>query len=412
VSILLVGASYREISLQELEVIESKSDEIRSAIFSEEASLHGIEGCVIVSTCNRFEVYVDTQREEESAEYITELVRDLTGLQSTEIGIRTGSDAVRHLFRVTAGLESMIVGEVEISGQVKRALSESQHFGQTSRTTEVLFQRASEVSKKVASETGLGTAGRSLITGGLDIVKTHGFNLHMSKVLVIGTGAYARVVISALERENVGEIFTYSNSGRAEIFSKSHGTTPVTAEGLLRALEVCEMIVGCSGTHGITISTEQIRKINKAKLPIIDLSLARDVEKSAQSLPNVIVIDLEEIHRMAPAEHHETIEQAEELVDALVAKFEQDLEARRNDPLVRLLREHVETIVEEEVARVRRKSGEEYAAQVARSLHSVTKTIFHKPTIAARQSVIEAESDEYQQAIQVLFGLKFGPDDA
>jgi len=214
-----VGASYQEISLEELEVIEKKSHEIRSALFSDEASAHGIEGCVIVSTCNRFEVYVDTQREEESSEYIIGRVRDLSGIQITRLRVRVGTEAVKHLFRVSAGLESMIVGEVEISGQVKRSLSESQSLGQTSRTTEALFQRASEVAKKVTSETGLGAAGRSLITGGLDIVKDHGFDLRMRKVLVIGTGAYARVVISALERENVGEIFTYSNSGRAEEFS-------------------------------------------------------------------------------------------------------------------------------------------------------------------------------------------------
>lgn len=411
-SILLVGASYQEISLEELEVIEKKSHEIRSALFSDEASAHGIEGCVIVSTCNRFEVYVDTQREEESSEYIIGRVRDLSGIQITRLRVRVGTEAVKHLFRVSAGLESMIVGEVEISGQVKRSLSESQSLGQTSRTTEALFQRASEVAKKVTSETGLGAAGRSLITGGLDIVKDHGFDLRMRKVLVIGTGAYARVVISALERENVGEIFTYSNSGRAEEFSESHGTTPVINGGLLGALEVCEMIVACSGTHETIISTEQIRATNKEFLPIIDLSLAHDVEKTAKSLPNVIVVDLEEIHRRAPAEHHQTIVQAGELVDSLVSKFEQDLEARRNDPLVRLLREHVEKIVDEEVARIRQKNGDEYANQVARSLHSVTKTIFHKPTIAARNSSMSEESNEYQQAIKVLFGLKFGPDDA
>jgi len=172
------------------------------------------------------------------------------------------------------------------------------------------------------------------------------------------------------------------------------------------------MIVACSGTHETIISTEQIRATNKEFLPIIDLSLAHDVEKTAKSLPNVIVVDLEEIHRRAPAEHHQTIVQAGELVDSLVSKFEQDLEARRNDPLVRLLREHVEKIVDEEVARIRQKNGDEYANQVARSLHSVTKTIFHKPTIAARNSSMSEESNEYQQAIKVLFGLKFGPDDA
>ena len=403
--ILLVGTSYRDISLQELEVLEKKSEEIRSAINSLEASANGIEGSVIVSTCNRFEVYVETETPEESSKYILDRILSVTGVENPAIKISTGIDAMRHLFRVSAGLDSMIVGEVEISGQIKRALTESRQQGQTSRITESLFQRASEVSKRVANETGLGTAGRSLITSGLDILKDRGVDLRNRKVLVIGTGAYARVVISALAREGVGEIFTYSNSGRAEIFSQSHGTTPVEKDSFDTALATCEMIIACSGVQGAVVTADHIQNLPHKILPIIDLSLARDVENSVKSLSNVIVIDLDEIHRNAPTEHHDTITIAEELVASAATEFSQYLLARRGDPLIRLLREHVEDIVQAEVDRVRRKSGEESALQVGHSLRSVTKTIFHKPTIAARDSAVNDESNEYQQAIRVLFGL-------
>ena len=195
-SILLLGTSYRDSSLQELEILEKKSEEIRSAIYSHEESNQGIEGSVIVSTCNRFEVYVETETPEETSNYILDRIRVVTGISNPAIKVSVGYEAITHLFRVSAGLDSMIVGEVEISGQVKRALAQSRQLGQTSRITESLFQRSSEVSKRVASETGLGTAGRSLITSGLDILKERGFDLHNRKVLVIGTGAYARVVIS------------------------------------------------------------------------------------------------------------------------------------------------------------------------------------------------------------------------
>ena len=403
--ILLVGTSYRDISLQELEVLEKKSEEIRSAISSHEASENGIEGSVIVSTCNRFEVYVETETPEESSKYILDRVLSITGVENPLINISTGIDAIRNLFRVSAGLDSMIVGEVEISGQIKRALTESRQQGQTSRITESLFQRASEVSKRVANETGLGTAGRSLITSGLDILKDRGVDLRNRKVLVIGTGAYARVVISALAKEGVGEIFTYSNSGRAEIFSQSHGTTPVEKDSFDTALATCEMIIACSGVQGAVVTADHIQNLPHKILPIIDLSLARDVENSVKSLSNVIVIDLDEIHRNAPTEHHDTITIAEELVASAATEFSQYLLARRGDPLIRLLREHVEDIVQAEVDRVRRKSGEESALQVGHSLRSVTKTIFHKPTIAARDSAVNDESNEYQQAIRVLFGL-------
>ena len=125
-----------------------------------------------------------------------------------------------------------------------------------------------------------------------------------------------------------------------------------------------------------------------------------------------MVIDLEEIHRRAPIEHHETILKAENLVENSVIQFNDDLKARRNDPSIRLLREHIEAMVEEEVSRVRRKSGDEIASQVERSLHSVTKTIFHKPTIVARDTAINNEADEYQKAIKILFGIQENPENS
>ena len=407
-SILLVGISYQTATLDELEVLEANSEDISRAIYEDDALAAGIESCVIVSTCNRFEAYVDTQNEERSIDYIIGKIRAITQREDLKFTILESRNAVHHLFRVSSGLESMIVGEVEIAGQVKRSLSQAQNLQRTSRITEALFQRASQTSKRISSDTGLGSAGRSLITGGIDLLKKRGYAIEGSRVLVIGTGAYARVVTAALERENVGEILVFSNSGRAEIFSESHPTTPVSSDGLHEVIKYCDLIVACSGTHGTIISEEDLRTLRKADkaLPIIDLSLSRDVEKSVQSIPHVDVIDLEEIYKNSPKEHIETLDAAERIIGEEVESFLDELKARRNDPLVRLLRGHVEEIVKEEVERVRRKNGEEAAALVETSLNSTTKAIFHKPTVAARESAINNESIRYEEAINLLFGLQ------
>ena len=404
-TVVLIGASYKEISLSDLEMLESKSIAIKASLFSDPSAEHGIEGCVVVSTCNRFEIYIDTETTLIAEKYVTDKISQITEIPSSKMSIRTGHDAIAHLFRVCSGLESMIVGEVEVAGQVKRSLAQSQLLNHTSRIMEALFQRASEVSKRIATETGIGTAGRSLITGGLDIVKEQAFTLKNKKVLVIGTGAYARVVTTALDREQVSTIFTYSNSGRAEMFAESHGTTPVESSGLASILKDIDLIVACSGSRGIVITEDDLKSNNKDLLPVIDLTLARDVEKSIEKMPNVMVIDLEAIHQNASPEHHETILKAQNLITEEVTEFLNDLKARRNDPLIRALREHIDQMVLEEVERVRRKGGDEVADQVARSLRSVTKTIFHKPTISARDAALNDGIDEYSKAIEVLFGL-------
>ncbi|HEY4898646.1 MAG TPA: hypothetical protein VIH79_02885, partial [Candidatus Nanopelagicaceae bacterium] len=157
-TVVLIGASYKEISLSDLEMLESKSVAVKAALFSDPSAEHGIEGCVVVSTCNRFEIYIDTETTLIAEKFVTDKISQITGIPSNKMTVRTGHDAIEHLFRVCSGLEAMIVGEVEIAGQVKRSLAQSQLLNHTSRITEALFQRASEVSKRIATETGIGTA--------------------------------------------------------------------------------------------------------------------------------------------------------------------------------------------------------------------------------------------------------------
>ncbi len=409
-TILLIGANYRDLPLSELEILERNADRIRFDLFDPNLGNHAIDGGVVLTTCNRFEIYLDVENVEDATRHALEVIANRSGLDieycRTKLRILSGSMAYQHLFKVTSGLDSMVVGESEIAGQIKRALAETQEQGYSSRITEALFQRASSVSKKVASETGLGAAGRSLITSALVIVKDLYFSLQGKQILVIGTGAYARVVISALGREQVGQIYVYSPSGRAEQFSKTHATTPIDEKDYFSIIQRVDLVVACSGNHGVIVKPEHVNNRKTGLFPIIDLALSSDIDPSIKALTNIVVINLEEIHRNAPPEHHETIAIAMNLIEKAVSEFEQDLAARANDPLVRALRTHVSEIVEQEVARIRRRSGDEIADQVALSLRLVTKTIFHKPTIHAKKTATDGEQDEYQKAIQVLFGFE------
>lgn len=412
---ILIGANFRNLPLADLEKLERNSEKIRSILFDNKPDQNGIEGAVVLSTCNRFEIYIDTDDSTAAARNALKAIGEAVGFDAffakEKLNRLDDADAISHLFRVTSGLDSMVVGEAEIAGQVKRALSETRELGQSSRIIEALFQRAALVSKKVTSETGLGAAGRSLITTAIDLVTQRHFRLKGKKILVIGTGAYARVVIASLARENVGKILVYSPSGRAEEFSKTHPTTPITSDQLVKTLREIDLLIACSGTHGTIVQFDHLLNMPQRILPVIDLSLSPDIERSVRSLPSVAVIDLEEIHRHAPDEHQTTIDLAEEIIEEAVKEFQQDLLARANDPLVRALRSHVNDIVGQEVERVRHKSGDEVAEQVERSLQLVTKTIFHRPTVHARTTALAGEHDQYQKAIVVLFGLEVGAKD-
>ena len=400
-----MGASFHDISLTDLELLERSADEIREAISLAATRESQIEAFVLISTCNRFEIYCDSDLEDESTEYLINLIENHTGISRDKLITKTNEDATRHLFRVVSGLESMIVGEVEIAGQVRRAFSESQSAAQTSRTIELLFQRSFETSKKITSQTDLGLAGRSLISSGLEIMKNKGVSLEGKHALVIGTGAYARVVIAALQRSLIADIGVYSPSERAYEFAQSHGAHAITPEELHSVIKNTDILIACSGTHGTVITEEDIRNIRERALPIIDLSLSRDVEKSVQNLNQVTLIDLEIIAAEAPKEHHEVLEEAKSLINEAVQEFHDDLRARRNDPYIRLLRSHVQSFVDEEVERVRKRKGDELAKEVQYSLQLVTKSIFHKPMLAARDTTIDDYGIEYERAISKLFGI-------
>jgi glutamyl-tRNA reductase len=411
--VILFGASFKDIPLTSLEILETHAEKIRASLFDSKFDQNGIKGGVVVSTCNRFEIYLDSETPESAISHAIYAVSSGSGLDTeycrANLKILTGADAVRHLFRVTVGLDSMVVGEAEIGGQIGRALARTREFGTASRITEALFQRAANVSKKISTKTGLGTTGRSLITSALTLIKENHFDLHSKKVLVIGTGAYARVVIAALTREGANQIFVYSPSGRAEEFSQNHPTTPIGSDEIGAIVRNADLIVTCSGIHGIALRLEHLRGRKEGFLPIIDLSLSPDIEPGIDALPNVVVIDLDEIHRRAPKEHQETVDIAERFINEAVIEFLDDLAARANDPFVRALRGHVDEVVSLEVDRVRKRSGNAIAEQVHRSLQVVTKTIFHKPTVYAKAAALRGKHDEYQQAIQLLFGLNVNP---
>ena len=160
---------------------------------------------------------------------------------------RVGSAVVQHLCAVASGLESMVVGEDEIAGQVRACLATSQQERTTTPTLERLLQRALATSKAVTNSTGLGAAGRSIVSVGLDLIEGRHGPLAGSTALVLGTGSYARVVIAALNRRGCTDISVFSSSGRAAQFAATHDVNAVELADLVAAIGHSALVAACSG---------------------------------------------------------------------------------------------------------------------------------------------------------------------
>ena len=413
--LVLIGASYSEMPLHQLEILEREASTIRQQF----------DSGVLVSTCNRFEVYLECQDQEISAltDRTLSLVDKATGLGlaylSSVLKVSYGSAVVQHLYSVASGLDSMVIGEAEIAGQVRRSLQLAQESQQATTELNTLFQSAASVAKRVITETGLGEAGRSIIATALQLHEDRFGSLAGASAVLFGTGAYARVAVAALQRLGVEQIQVYSESGRAEEFCSNRQTTPVARGTLRQALAQADLIVTASGSRSYSISFHLAKDALQMQrdlgiepgLRIVDVALAKSVAPHAYELPEVQVIDLDYVQQHAPRRHTESVKAAREIVLAAVADFEQDQQTRVVDPMISVLRQHLAGWVEEEVARVRSRAGDQTAEEVARSLRRVANAILHTPSVNAKELAKAGNHEEYAKALKTLFDIELSRND-
>ena len=329
-----------------------------------------------------------------------------------------GDEAVRHLLSVSTGLESMVVGEREISGQVRRAHADARAGSHLSPQLDRLFQSALRTSRVVAASTGLGTSGRSVVSVALDLADAT-VTWQGARVLVIGTGALAAAAVGAMQGRGAYVAGVYSASGRAAEFAEIHGTDALTVDELPSAVRIADVVFACSGGEGVVLTADVVRGARvgvESDLTVIDLALERDIDFAVRDLAHVHVVDLATVGALAPEESVTAIEAARAIVAHAVARF--DDRSRTLDPAVVALREHVFGLLEREVARLRPATGAGAEAlakadAAEQALRHFAKTLLHLPTVRAREHAASGETERYLEAVRALYGIDVAvPDDA
>ncbi len=406
--LVIVGLSHHDVAADELAVLDPVADQLAERLFASP----GISGVVVLSTCNRFEVYLDADAFHPTVELASRTIAELVAPEGTglveALHVHVGEGAVAHTMAVTAGLDSMVLGEAEIAGQVRAAQA---HAGQRlSPTLHRLFQSALTTSKAVTTHTSLGAAGRSVASVGLDLVEARHGAVAERRVLLIGTGAYARVVTAELARRGCTDTWVHSQTGRAASFAASHPPMrPIQPDDLPDALARAELVVCCSGSNGVVLTREMLEAARfgaQSALPIVDLALRSDVAPEAGELPGVDVVGLEAIGEHAPTEAAAAILNAQEIVAKAAETFLHIEGGRAADPAVVAMRAHVMGIIECEQAAVGRKYPPEVAEAVARSLRRVSNALLHTPSVRAQELARTGDLDDYRRAMHTLFGIE------
>jgi glutamyl-tRNA reductase len=358
-----------------------------------------VRGAVVLATCNRFEAYLDiaeplTARVAADAVFarLAETVGDDAAALRAAARVHHGPDVARHLFAVSSGLESLVLGEDEISGQVQRALATARDAGTSSSALERLFQRATRTSREVRAVADLGGAGRSVARLALDLASTRVTDWSATPVLVVGTGRYAATTIAALRDRGVADLRVFSATGRADRFAARYG---VRAEHDLRAaIRDAEVVITCTVRYEVTVADipDTRRRL------IIDLGLPRNVDGAVGSLDGVELIDLELLALHAPLPELEPGARA--LVGSAAEAFAAEEQAA---PAIVALRRHIFDALDAELARSSARGDGPATEQALRHLAGV---LLHGPSVRAREFAAEGRGEEFAAALRTLFGIE------
>jgi len=402
-----VGTSYRTVSMDDLAVLAGATTSIVDTL---QASAF-LQGNVTLSTCNRFEIYIDSDTFHGGIEATLKAVRAALPSGRADIvdrlDVYPDNAAVQHLLEVAAGLDSMVIGEAEIIGQVRDALGRSQASAPLHR----LFSAALTTAKAVTTETALGAAGRSIASVGLDLVVQRHFPLTGRRAVVVGTGSFARVVTAALQNGGVKDIFVYSPSGRAEQFASTHPVTALGAAEFDPALADADLLIACSrrGIDEPPVLTATrlatVRANARARLPILDFSLPGDVEDAAADLDCVDLINLEEIRANITDDQADAVSAAQEIVNQGVETYLRLEYGRAASPAVVALRKYAKSFIDRETEAARKRYDEATTDAIGRSLHRVFNALLHEPSVRAADLARNGELGEYHHALHTLFGL-------
>ncbi|MDQ0820254.1 glutamyl-tRNA reductase [Arthrobacter sp. V4I6] len=412
-ALLVLVAKYRDLDIESAARLHAASAELAPHLLASSAA---ISGSVVLSTCNRFEIYCEVPSSAYADTARAEVLVTLsfcTGLPGSRLDSLfehvQGPSATEHLFAVAAGLDSVVVGEREVAGQVRRSFADAQAAGTVSGRLGRLFQAASRTAKDVGAQTSLRSASRSIASVALDLAAGSGQPGPADvSVVLFGTGAYAACIAEILRGRQCSAISVFSQSGRADAFVAARGGTALSALQLPSAVARADLVIGCSGTGTRIDSASLLRwRADTARpLTIIDLAPSHDFDPRVAELPGIELITLESVQHAAPPADAEVLRLARALVRQAALRFEEQEASRVVDAAVVALRRHIHRVLDLEMERVSKQHGCGASAdEVNFALRRLVRRLLYLPAVRARELATEGRQDEYAAALDALFGL-------
>ena len=379
-----------------------------------------VREAVAISTCNRTEVYLVVGDEVRAEADVLGLLASRAGIGPTRLAEAMYSprncEAARQLFRVTAGLESMIVGEAEIQGQVKRAYEAALAQGSTGALSNRLFSAALTTGKRVRSETGIGSSRVSVPSVAVDLAAGVLGTLADRHVTIIGAGETSELTARALADQGAGTIFVANrHADRALGLAQRFGGSVVGLEGLPEQLRRADIVVSSTSSPHAIVGAEELEQVvcrrEGRPLLLIDIAVPRDIDPRCGELPGVTLYDIDDLQEVVARNLNNRaseVPRAQEIVEEEIHRFARWLGQQDTLPTVAALHEQASELVEQVLA----ENAGRWEAATPRDLvrveaiaRAVAKRLLHEPTIRLR-SLSEERGHASLELVRELFGLR------
>ncbi len=420
--ILVVGLNHRTAPVEVRERVAFDAQLVGQAL-KRLQSLPAVKEGVILSTCNRVEVIAASSDVEtasrEIKDFLTEQesVRSAGGLDD-HLYTYAGDGAVRHLFRVAASLDSMVVGEPQILGQLKDYYLAAQEAGTVGTILHRLFHRSFSVAKRVRTETGIASRAVSVSSVAIELAKRIFDRLEDKTVMLIGAGKMGDLVARHLQRSGVSSLMVTNRTfERAVELAAQFRGNPIRFEDYPRYLKLADLVIGCTGSPEVLLRRESVAEVLRERkqkaMFFIDIGDRRNFDPRINEMDNIYLYNIDDLEAVAKENlkgRTSELKKAEEIVDEEVAGFLRWLVSLGQVPTIVALRQKLEEIRRAELEKSLSTSLKGLSEKERQALEDMTSAmiskILHAPITRLKKQPEEQEEALYIEALKKLFGLE------
>jgi len=416
---LIAGLNHRTAPVEIRERVAFNEDGLGGALDCLRQRPGLLEG-MILSTCNRVEIAITADEQTDPEEAIECFLSEIREIQRDWVAPYlyhyAGQDAVRHLFRVASSLDSMVVGEPQILGQLKSAYAAAKEHGALSGFLDMVVTRAFSVAKRVRTETDIGQSAVSVSYAAVELAREIFGSLKGRKVLLVGAGKMSELAARHLRRSGASNIaVTNRTRARAEEMAQVFEGRIVEYDRFLGALPEMDIVITSSGATNYILRKDEMKRVIEARknrpMFVIDIAVPRNVEPAVNEIDNVFLYDIDDLQRVVSENlkgRLKTAEQAEEIIAEEVERMMSRLKAREIAPMIVSLQEQLEQVRLGEFERLRGKLGP-LTPEQEEAVHALTRGIVNKiahgPISELRKNAAHPEGHHFVSVIRKVFRL-------